>query len=208
MVLRRGISFLLRRQNVDGFIGERDARHALRDHAIAARVLSEACDWQGLAILRHPKEMAIAALLAESSSWTKGDPEVAGWAAQALRSARSSCFLFDDAAWDVLKTPLVQPAAGDLRDPAIDLLVWCLVNRGRRNPEFRRRPPPLPNLQPKHPREGYWSSMSIGYWDGSGLWMKWQERLKAELFAEKATDPETLAFRALTLEAYYGDNAY
>jgi hypothetical protein len=208
LVVRRGVNYLLGRQHADGFIGERDAPQALRDHAIAAKVLSEACDSKGLAILRHPTEQAIAALVAEAPSWTKGNPEVAGWTAQALRSAKLSCFSVDDAAWEVLKAPLLQPAAGNPRDPAIDLLVWCLVSRGRRNPEFSLRPPPIPSVQPKHPRERYWTALALSYWDGSGLWLKWQERMKAELLSTKPVDPESLAYRALTVEAYYRDTFY
>ena len=201
-VLRRGIVFLLHRQSADGFIGERDARHALRDHAIATNVLLMACDRQGFPTLHYATEQALAALVAGSSSWTKGESEVAGWAAQTLLSARFTYFPVDQAAWDALKAPFLKPVAANLRDPVIDCLVWSLLPR--KDPALDQRPPPLPDLQPKTSRARYWTARALMFWYGPGLtWTKWNEPMKAELLSEKTSDPESLAFRALTLEVYY-----
>lgn len=203
VVLRRGVAYLLRRQNGDGFIGDREARHALRGHAVAARALSEAYGWSGLTILRQPAERALTALVAEAPSWTQGDPELAGWAALALRSAMFSDLPFDAAAWDDLKS-------GTRGNTAVELLISCLLSRGRRNPAFRPQPLRLADLKATTPRERYWTGLALAYGDGPEgmVWKRWNERMKSEVLPTPASAPESLAFRALLLTVYYPDNVY
>jgi len=177
---------------------------------VGAMALSEAYGWSGLAILRHPAERAIKAMVAEASSWTRGDPEAAGWAAQALRSAVLARLPFDRDAWNHMVPRLMTPAAGIPRKGAVDLLIWHQLRRSGRLPAVFLRDPPSRNLPSGDLRDWYWGSVALARWDTSQgpIWKPWNERMKSELLSMKKSDAESLAFQALTLEAYYPDNVF
>lgn len=77
--IRQAVGFLIRSQDADGFIGHRGSPLSLRDHALAAQALSEACGSSQLRSLVEVAERAIQAM--------EIDEAAIGWTALALRSA-------------------------------------------------------------------------------------------------------------------------
>jgi hypothetical protein len=161
-----------------------------------------------MAILRDPVERAIQVLAAEAESLPNQDPEAAGWGALALRSARLGGISFDREVWNHFVPGLTAPAAGGALKEAIELLVSRARLRSREPPA--KHPVPWPITMPSgRPRGWYWGMMALAYFDPQGsTWKRWNERMKWELLSTKESDPESLAFRALTFEVYYPDIVY
>ena len=203
-VLRRGMSYLWGLQLPDGFIGERDASHPFRDHAIATKVLCEVCCLGEDLLFRGPAERALEALVARPFPLTDADPEGVAWASLALRSAALGSLPFDRAVLDSLATNLRTSGDRIPRKRAVDLMLRDHLRDWRRLPADLRGTPPPPDLPSQDLRDWFWGSKALVSWRAP-IWEHWNERMKPVLLEIKQGNAVTLTFRALTLEAYYGE---
>ncbi len=105
--VKKGLQWLLRRQDPEGCVGERGQKH-LYNHAIASLALSEGYGMTGTELLREPAQKAVDFLVAAqnpgkgwrySSRGGDNDTSVTGWAVMALKSAELSNLKFSAAAY-------------------------------------------------------------------------------------------------------------
>lgn len=205
-VIRRGLDWLLRRQDPDGALCAGASATERAQHALAALAITEATGTSGSFVLREPAERAILYLL---SQW-KGDPEpsVWGWGVLAIESARS---------WDFAVRAGEAAAANVSFAPGpVALVVHYFLGRSPRNPLWTDS---LDLLRTKLPRWGnsamdfhtwYWGTLALFRAD-EPLWKEWTEPIVAHQDPDGSWDPAdrrgaeggrayATAMNALTLE--------
>jgi hypothetical protein len=195
-ILRRGIDYILRQQGADGFIGSRGASRSLRNHALAATVLSEAYGLGRLSVLRYAAEQAMHALEMEPFPTMREDADAVGWIVLALRSATLSGLPFDRAVYDRLSPNLRSPTGG-----AIELLLWTHLGRVGPLPPDLRRLSSLPDFPSDTVRDRFWGTKALLSFDGpeGSLWRRWRKRAESSsLFLLPEEGMEAKALRALT----------
>ena len=106
--VKRGLQFLLARQDAEGCIGQRGPKF-IYQHALATLVLCEAYGMTCSSVLREPAQKAVDFLVAaqnRGAGWRYGvqggesDTSVTGWAVMALASAETSDVSFPRSAYD------------------------------------------------------------------------------------------------------------
>jgi hypothetical protein len=107
-VVKKGLQYLLARQDPEGCIGERGMKY-MYNHCVAALALSEAYGLTVSAPLKEPAQKAIDFLVASqnpgkgwrySAKCMDNDTSVSGWAIMALKSAEMSDLAFPATAYD------------------------------------------------------------------------------------------------------------
>ena len=146
-VVRKGLEWLMKRQDVDGCLGPRDQSKLMYTHAIGTLVLAEAFGMSGSKVLRDRAQKSVDFLLAAQNpgmGWRYGirsgesDSSVTGWAVLALESARRAGLslspqgLGGARAWfDEVTDPKTGEAGYVHVDPAKDTLEGGAKRSGR-----------------------------------------------------------------------------
>jgi Ca-activated chloride channel family protein len=108
-VVRRGLQWMLSRQDADGCVGGRKADKSMYNHALSALALSEAYGLTGSALFKDQAQRAIdftSAAQNPGKGWRYGyrsgdnDSSVTGWAVMALKSAEISGLSFPRSGYD------------------------------------------------------------------------------------------------------------
>ena len=108
-VVRRGLQWMISRQDAEGCVGPRDAEKHLYNHALCSLALSEAYGLTGSTLFRDQAQRAVDFLVAAQNpgrGWRYGakagdnDSSVTGWCVMALKSADNARVVFPRQALD------------------------------------------------------------------------------------------------------------
>ena len=167
--VKRGLQWLIARQDADGFFDRKDAP----GNAVAALALSEAYGATGSALYKEPAQKGVSAI----GRTPGGDPRDLAWKALLLISARDSELEGDFAGQAAAMADLLKESGSPL----------ALAARARFKGSFQREPDPaavetLAGLEPKalHPELRYFSTLALLSLEGSG-WKRWNPRFKDSL---------------------------
>jgi hypothetical protein len=206
LAVRKAIGFLVRAQGAGGVIGT-----SLRDHAIAAYALTEACASSGLRSLVEVAERAMQVLE------IGGEASVFGWTALAVRSAAIYGIPYPRSLIDRLA------ATAPFQPGALEVFRWSVRRDIPRKEAVREYPSirPLVDHLPVwkageiDPPGWYWGTLALYRYDGpEGPGSRpWNKALKEALLKNQdsggswsppgRTRTASTAFFALTLTPHY-----